>query len=200
MGICPFLENDPRIWEWLAEPERVRIRRLLETVDVETLKTYSAFNAFLIEPLGSILFDRFNGFDDTTKISIISEYPKKELVPSGINIYAEAGSFRTAEYLGQSIILPLAPFFQEEDIESILSAASENGQICYASGLIETNRSQHQTSYHIEMSGISVNNGRLERDQSVGIYPLVVPLKYSNNSSTRLDTFYRRAAHIGRSL
>ena len=68
MGICPFLENDPRIWEWLAEPERVRIRRLLETVDVETLKTYSAFNAFLIEPLGSILFDRFNGFDDTTKI------------------------------------------------------------------------------------------------------------------------------------
>ena len=41
-----------------------------------------------------------------------------------------------------------------------------------ASGLIETNRSQHQTSYHIEMSGISVNNGRLERDRSVGIYPL----------------------------
>ena len=40
------------------------------------------------------------------------------------------------------------------------------------SGLIETNRSQHQTSYHIEMSGISVNNGRLERDRSVGIYPL----------------------------
>ena len=70
-------------------------------------------------------------------ISIISEYPKKELVPSGINIYAEAGSFRTAEYLGQSIILPLAPFFQEEDIESILSAASENGQICYASGTPE---------------------------------------------------------------
>ena len=40
------------------------------------------------------------------------------------------------------------------------------------SGLIETNRSQHQTSYHIEMSGISVNIGRLERDRSVGIYPL----------------------------
>ena len=41
-----------------------------------------------------------------------------------------------------------------------------------SSGLIETNRSKHQTSYHIEMSGISVNNGRLERDRSVGIYPL----------------------------
>ena len=40
------------------------------------------------------------------------------------------------------------------------------------SGLIETNRSQHQTIYHIEISGISVNNGRLERDRSVGIYPL----------------------------
>ena len=43
-----------------------------------------------------------------------------------------------------------------------------------ASGLIETNRSKHQTSYHIEMLGISVNNGRLERDRSVGIYPLEI--------------------------
>ena len=45
------------------------------------------------------------------------------------------------------------------------------------SGLIETNRSQHQTSYHSEMSGISVNNGRLERDRSAPrAFPTRVPL------------------------
>ena len=149
MGICPFLGKDPRIWEWLAQPEQVRIRRLLETADVETLKTSSAFDAFLIEPLGSILLDRFNGFDDTTKTSIISEHPKKELVPSGINIYAEAGSFRKAERLGQSIILPLAPFFQAEDIESILNAASENGQIWNASGTPEILKQLFNQTRHL---------------------------------------------------
>ena len=60
--------------------------------------------------------------------------------------------------------------------------APETGARGDASGLNETNSSQHQTSYHIEMSGISVNNGRLERDRSVGIYPLV----------TRLATVKRR--------
>ena len=42
-----------------------------------------------------------------------------------------------------------------------------------ASGLNATNTSKHQTSYHIETPGTSVNNGRLEGDRSVGIYPLV---------------------------
>ncbi len=40
------------------------------------------------------------------------------------------------------------------------------------SGLNATNTSKHQTSYHIETPGTSVNNGRLEGDRSVGIYPL----------------------------
>ena len=116
LNICPFLENDRRIWGWLPESDQIRIQSLLKTIDVEMLKTHSAFDVFAIEPLGSILLDRYESFDDTTKISIIREHPKKEFVQSGMKIYAHAGSFRYAEGLGQSIILPLAPFFRAEDI------------------------------------------------------------------------------------
>src|SRR3546814_14459869 len=30
LPICPYLENDPRIWGWLKAPDRARVRRLLE--------------------------------------------------------------------------------------------------------------------------------------------------------------------------
>lgn len=137
LNICPFLGNDQRIWGWLPQSEQTRIQRLLETIDVEKLKTHSAFDVFAIEPLGSILLERYESFDDTIKISIIREHPKEEFIQSGINIYAGAGSFRGAERLGQSIILPLSPFFRAEHIQAILKVVEDNGQICYAAGSLE---------------------------------------------------------------
>jgi len=134
LTICSYIENDPRIWEWLKEPDRTRVRRLLETADVETLKIHAAFGAFAIATLSAILLDRFNGFDATTKISIIAEHPRTELVPSGIVIFENAGSWRYAEQLGQSVILPLAPYFTAADLLTVLAAAADNGQIWDAAG------------------------------------------------------------------
>ena len=134
LSICPLLENDPRIWDWLKEPDRTRIHRLLETSDVETLKSHAAFDAFAIAPLSPILLERFNGFDVTTKISIIAEHPRIELIKSGIGLYEQAGSYRLAERLGQSVILPLAPFFSSENLQAVLAAAGDNGQIWDAPG------------------------------------------------------------------
>ena len=137
LSISPFLESDPRIWDWMTEPDRTRIRRLLETADVDTLKAHAAFDAFAITPLSAVLVDRFNGFDATTKISIISEHPRRELVPAGIALYEQAGSYRSAEQLGQSVILPLAPLFTADDLQTALTAAADNGQIWDAAGTPE---------------------------------------------------------------
>lgn len=134
LSISPFLEADPRIWDWIAEPDRTRIRRLLETADVDTLKAHAAFDAFAIAPLSAVLVDRYNGFDATTKISIISEHPRRELVSAGIELYEAAGSYRSAEYLGQHAILPLAPYFTAQDIQRLLIVAQKNDQIWAAAG------------------------------------------------------------------
>ena len=134
LGICPFLANDSRFWDWLKEPDRIRVRRLLETGDVETLKSCAAFDAFAISQLSEVLLHRFDGFDEKVQISIIAEHPRKEFVNRGIEIYAEAVSFRYAEHFGQSVILPLAKFFSAEDVERVLEAANENGQIYAAHG------------------------------------------------------------------
>ncbi len=133
LSICPFLESEPRIWDWFKEPDRTRIRRLLESADVEVLKTFSAFDAFAIVPLSEVLLKRFDDFDETVQISIIAAHPRKELVDRGLDIYAQAGSFRDAEQLGRSVILPLAKFLSAKDLETLLKAASANEQISRAS-------------------------------------------------------------------
>ena len=134
LRICPFVANDPRIWGWLKESDRTRIRRLLETADVETLKTCAAFDTFATGPLSEVLLDRFDNFNEAVQISIIVEHPSKELVGRAIEIYAKAVSFRHAESLGQSVILPLAECFDSMNVEAVLKAASENGQIWNANG------------------------------------------------------------------
>ena len=137
LRICPFLANDPQIWDWLKESEHIRIRRLLETADVETLKSCCAFDAIATDPLSKVLLERFDRFPDAVQISIIIEHPIKEFVRKGIEFYANAGSFRHAEELGQSVILSLAEYFDSEDVEAVLKAASENGQIWNAHGTPE---------------------------------------------------------------
>lgn len=134
LSICPFIECDMRIWEWLSEPARIRIKKLLQTADIEKLKAHAAFDGFTIPALGEILLARFAGFDRNTQASIISDYPKQELVGPGIEIYSRAGGYRTAEAWGQSIILSLAPYFVASDVKILLNAVQENGQIWYAAG------------------------------------------------------------------
>ena len=129
LRICPFLANDPRIWDWLKESEHTRIRRLLETGDVETLKSCCAFDAIATDPVSEVLLDRFDKFPDAVQINIILDHPSKELVSKGIEIYAQAATFRHAEKLGQSVILPLADCFDSKNVEAVLKAASENEQI-----------------------------------------------------------------------
>ena len=135
LSICPFLENDPQIWDWLKEPDHMRLQQLLKVADAEALKTHSAFDAFEIAPLSQILLGRFNNFDEATQISVIAEHPRTEFVRRGIEIYAQATNFRHAEHLGQSIILPLAKYLSAEDVEAVLKAASANGQIWFAAGM-----------------------------------------------------------------
>lgn len=134
LNICTFLENDQRIWEWLSEPVRLRIKRLLETADVAKLKAHAAFDGFVIPELSKILLKRFDGFDSSTQISIISEHLKRELVTPGIKIYSQARGYREAEELGRFIILSLIPLLAADDIRSLLDAVQGNEQIWEAVG------------------------------------------------------------------
>lgn len=134
LHLCVLLGAVPQIWDWLSEPVRLRVRRLLENADVATLKAFMTFDAFVVPDLTDFLSAKFSGLDDDEQVELISDMPRPEFVSKAIEIYAGAGSWRIAEKYGQSLIIPLAPYFKTQDVKACLEAALGNGQISYASG------------------------------------------------------------------
>ncbi|OGQ88899.1 MAG: hypothetical protein A2512_08470 [Deltaproteobacteria bacterium RIFOXYD12_FULL_56_24] len=134
LNICTFLENDPRIWGWLSETVRLRIKQLIQVSDIETLKANAVFDAFIVPELVDVLLTKFDSFEEKVQVNIISEYPRKEFVSRALAIYRNASGWRYAETLGQSLILKLAHFLTVSDLMEILSAAESNNQIWEASG------------------------------------------------------------------
>ncbi len=133
LSICPFIGCDPRIFEWLKNSDQARLRKMLDSADTENLKENSAFDVLGISQIDTVLLSRVEEFDEATKIVLISEHPRAEFVDLAISMYEKAGSFRSAEWLGESAILPVAEFFEEQDVKTLLDTVRGNGQIWYAS-------------------------------------------------------------------
>ncbi len=133
LGICSFIGCDTRIFEWLKESDQARIREMLKSVDIENLKENSAFEVLGISQLDTVLLSRVEEFDEATKIELVSEHPRPELVDLAISMYGKARSFRSAEWLGESAILPVADYFEEQHVKVLLETVRGNGQIWHAS-------------------------------------------------------------------
>lgn len=134
LSLSAFIENDSRVWEWLPEPTRIRFKRLLEDADAEILKAHSAFDAFSIHELAEILLARFDSFEEEVQIGIISRTPRREFIAAAIRIYGESAGWRTAEQRGRALMIPLAPLMNADEVNAMLEAIKENGQIYDASG------------------------------------------------------------------
>jgi|AMWB02.1.fsa_nt_gi hypothetical protein len=135
LNICMFLEVDTRIWTWISEPVRIRVRTLLVSSPLADLKSSGAFDAFAIPELANVLMPRFDAFDEDAQIGVISENPRGEFVDRAIELYSGASSWRYAELLGRALMVRLAPFFSADDIKRVLDAVIDNGQIWAASGM-----------------------------------------------------------------
>lgn len=134
LRIGTFLEVDPRIWTWLSDPVRLRVRALLAAATLPDLKDISAFDAFVIPELAQVLMARFDAFERAMQINVIADNPRPELIQPAVTIYESAGGWREAETLGQNLIVRLAPLFSAEDIRKVLDAVAGNSQISEATG------------------------------------------------------------------
>jgi hypothetical protein len=134
LKVCTYLEADARIWTWISDPVRLRVRTLLASVALAELKAFSAFDAFAIPELANVLMARFDAFDQDTQIGVIADYPRREFVDRAISIYANSSGWRTAEMLGHAIIVRLAPVFTADDIRKVLEAVVGNSQVSEAAG------------------------------------------------------------------
>lgn len=134
LNICTFLGAEPQLWSWLSEPVKLRLVRLIEECPIDDLKEHLVFDAFEVPELVDSLLAKFTSYGTEERIQLLSDNPSKQFVSFGIEIYSAVGSYREAEKLGQSVVIPLASHFSADDIRSLLDAILGNSQISYASG------------------------------------------------------------------
>lgn len=133
-NVFRLLGTDPRCWNWLDESTKMHLKAVTKVSLIRPSTRNSAFEAIVIDDLKPIIVREFKHFSSEVQISIIKSIPQPEFADQAISLYSEAGSYRGAESLGESLILPMARCFSASDIQKVLKAAQENSQIYDASG------------------------------------------------------------------
>ena len=169
--ICPFIKVDRRVWDWAGESTRIKIRMRIQNSTPEELRLACAYDALYIHELAETLLKKFPTNDSLAATDIVSASPSPQLVSVAIQTYQSSASYRMAERLGQSIIIPLTKFFTVDSICEILRVAQHNRQINQASGtegvlqhvfnetshLFEETK-QHWEAFFTEMDGFGNQN------------------------------------------
>ncbi|MFP2925157.1 hypothetical protein ACLESO_08065 [Pyxidicoccus sp. 3LG] len=135
VAIIRFAGVDPQVWAWMKPATHVRVIEILQKHSVDALAKAGAFDALSILDLRPHLLDRFQALQINEKQAVITENPRPEFADEAISLFAKAGGFRSAESLGEGVILLMARHFSADQVKRILTAAKENGQIWFASGM-----------------------------------------------------------------
>lgn len=133
-NVFRLLGTDPRCWNWLDASTKMHLKAVTKVSLIRPSTRNSVFEAIVIDDLKPIIVREFKKFSSEAQISIIKSIPQPEFADQAISLYSGAGSYRGAESLGESLILPMAGCFSVSDIQKVLKAAQENNQIYDASG------------------------------------------------------------------
>lgn len=123
-------------WDVLDAATKGRVSRYLATVEEINLVLAIAY-AMDIPELKDMALTRITSIPAKELCKIIAAKPLREYIPFAIDHFSGAGSYRSAEFLGQSLILPLSSLYTNKDINDILLAVKGNGQIWDAGGMPE---------------------------------------------------------------
>ncbi len=129
-----LLAADQRCWNWLDEPSKLRVKHLVQSLDFQELSSFGIFELLPMPEFQQTLLERFDDLEVEQKMQAISAHPYRELSKQAATLYSQAWSFRSAETLGENVLLPMAKYFSADEVAEILTAIRENSQISYASG------------------------------------------------------------------
>lgn len=140
--IFRLLGADNRCWGWLSEAMRIRVKHLLKVIEesknsLNLLLKHTVFAAYNVLDLRPRLLKIINALDIFDQAKIVADYPNPEFAERAIKSYLEAGSYRSSEEIGKSVILPMAPHFTGKQIVTLLEGIPQNSQIYHASGTAE---------------------------------------------------------------
>lgn len=134
LNVFHLLGADARCWNWIGEPSRIRLKSAISIGILQPATRNLVFKATGIEELKPYIIAAFNTLKVESQIGVVASCPRPEFAEKAIQIYSGASSFRGAESLAASVIVPMIPFFSREDVTNILECVKQNNQIWDAAG------------------------------------------------------------------
>jgi hypothetical protein len=133
--IILYIRKIPIAWDASGAPIQGKLRNFLEQEEGNMLLV-ALHHAMQVPALKQIALDRVNGLssDQLGKILSATE-PVPEYIPFAINFFNGSGSYRSAEWNGESLIIPIASMLSPEHFKEIIDASMENRQIYEAGGM-----------------------------------------------------------------
>ena len=129
-----YIAADGRIWGWMGAAGQARFLAKIENSPLADLR--GGFAARHVQAVGERLLVQVMAAPLTVRDELMGKFPCSSFVREALARYQSAGSFRSAESCGQSIIIPHAPFLKTEDIAQLDTAirGSLHNQILHAGG------------------------------------------------------------------
>lgn len=133
-NIFQLLGADPRCWAWISEPVRIRIKTMVNLGVAQPASRNIVFEAVNVEELRPTIINAFYSLKADSQIGVIASIPRPEFAERAIQIYSSASSYRGAESLGASVIVPMIQHFSSAEVINVLEAVKQNNQIWDAGG------------------------------------------------------------------
>jgi hypothetical protein len=96
-NIFPFLNVEPRAWNWLDEATRLRSTELCKNYKFGTTNDEQILDALSIAPLNGHFIDRLRKLEEAERLQVISKNPRVELVDEALTLLEKSAHFRDAE-------------------------------------------------------------------------------------------------------
>jgi len=115
-------------WEHVEEDVCRRLALYVQTVPAEECVT-CLVSALKVKQLRADAISRIKSLNGTELEELIKHSQVPEVVERAVELYAESGSFRQANWRGTKLIVPLKHLFDRKMVEKVVEAAAANSEI-----------------------------------------------------------------------
>lgn len=121
-------------WALIGTSVQIKIRNYIESAPEDSLSRF-LHQAVKVPDLRHAAMQRLTDADSEVLGKVIAADPSHDYVDLALRRFETAGSFRQAEELCESLVVPLATVFTPQDMNRIADAFLENTQITYANAI-----------------------------------------------------------------
>ncbi len=133
--VFKLLSFEERIWNWLPDHERLRIKSTLSSMDIDTQPDIVyAFECSENLELREALVAALKAQDFDFQLILIREFPKPMYIDVLIKLFSEVNNFRKAEKIGETLV-DVSNHLTAEQVTQILQSSQINDQIYFANAM-----------------------------------------------------------------